>query len=312
MSMIICEKVNKQYDNHHVVIDLDLIINKGEVFGLLGPNGAGKTTSISMMTSQIVPSNGTIKINDLDVKESGKEVKKIVGIVPQDIALYPMLNAFDNLKFFGELYGIKGKMLKERVEELLHLVGLADRAKEPIKNYSGGMKRRINIAAALLHQPLVVFMDEPTVGIDPQSRNQIYELIKLLKSQGITIIYTTHYMEEATALCDRVAIVDNGKMIALGTVNELVSQVYGGVVELSGEDEEEVVQVRDLFQKKSFVKNIRLAENKLDILVEDINKNVAELLEILNENDSQIKVINMMHPSLETLFLYKTGKKLRD
>lgn len=312
MKMISCEKVNKHYETNHVVNDLDLMINKGEIFGLLGPNGAGKTTSISMMTSQILPSNGTIKINDLDVLTSRKEIKKIVGIVPQDIALYPMLNAVDNLKFFGELYGIKGQKLKDRVNELLSLVGLADRAKEPIKNYSGGMKRRINIAAALIHQPLVVFMDEPTVGIDPQSRNQIFDLIKLLKSQGITIVYTTHYMEEATALCDRVAIIDEGSIIALGTVEELVSGVYGGVVELEGDNQEEVREFADQFQKEYFTKDIRLSGNKIEMVVEDINKNVAELLETLNRNNSSVKVINMMHPSLETLFLYKTGKKLRD
>lgn len=312
MAMILCDKVNKHYENNHVVNDLDLTINKGEIFGLLGPNGAGKTTSISMMTSQILPSNGTIKINDLDGITKRKEIKKIVGIVPQDIALYPMLNAIDNLKFFGELYGIKGQILKDRVNELLSLVGLADRAKEPIKNYSGGMKRRINIAAALIHQPLVVFMDEPTVGIDPQSRNQIFDLIKLLKSQGITIVYTTHYMEEATALCDRVAIIDDGSIIALGTVEELVSDVYGGVVELSGDNQEEVRKFVDLFQKESFTKDIRLSGSKIEMVVEDINKNVAEMLEALNKNDSNLKIINMMHPSLETLFLYKTGKKLRD
>ncbi|TXC89648.1 ABC transporter ATP-binding protein [Metabacillus litoralis] len=312
MAMILCDKVNKHYENNHVVNDLDLTINKGEIFGLLGPNGAGKTTSISMMTSQILPSNGTIKINDLDGITKRKEIKKIVGIVPQDIALYPMLNAIDNLKFFGELYGIKGQILKDRVNELLSLVGLADRAKEPIKNYSGGMKRRINIAAALIHQPLVVFMDEPTVGIDPQSRNQIFDLIKLLKSQGITIVYTTHYMEEATALCDRVAIIDDGSIIALGTVEELVSDVYGGVVELSGDNQEEVRKFVDLFQQESFTKDIRLSGSKIEMVVEDINKNVAEMLEALNQNDSNLKIINMMHPSLETLFLYKTGKKLRD
>ncbi|MBM7604135.1 ABC-2 type transport system ATP-binding protein [Metabacillus crassostreae] len=312
MAMILCDKVNKHYENKHVVKDLDLTINKGEIFGLLGPNGAGKTTSISMMTSQILPSNGTIKINDLDGITKRKEIKKIVGIVPQDIALYPMLNAIDNLKFFGELYGIKGQTLKDRVNELLSLVGLAERAKEPIKNYSGGMKRRINIAAALIHQPLVVFMDEPTVGIDPQSRNQIFDLIKLLKSQGITIVYTTHYMEEATALCDRVAIIDDGSIIALGKVEELVSDVYGGVVELSGDNQEEVRKFVDIFQKESFTKDIRLSGSKIEMVVEDINKNVAEMLEALNKNDSSIKIINMMHPSLETLFLYKTGKKLRD
>jgi ABC-2 type transport system ATP-binding protein len=310
--MITCEKVNKRYGEHHVVKDLNLIIEKGEVFGLLGPNGAGKTTSISMMTSQSLPSDGNIIVNDLNAQQKQKQVKKIVGIVPQDIALYPMLSAIDNLKFFGELYGIKGKPLKEKVSELLELVGLTDRAKEPIKNYSGGMKRRINIAAALIHNPLVVFMDEPTVGIDPQSRNQIFDLIRLLKSQGITVVYTTHYMEEATVLCDRVAIVDGGQIIALGTVEELVAQVYGGVIELSCENNEEAIGLSKNLSEISFVKNVRLSEKKLELVVEDINQNVAVLLEKLNRKESTARVTNIMHPSLETLFLYKTGKKLRD
>lgn len=312
MSMITCEKVNKRYGERHVVKDLNLTIEKGEVFGLLGPNGAGKTTSISMMTSQSLPSDGNIIVNDLNAKQKQKQVKKIVGIVPQDIALYPMLSAIDNLKFFGELYGIKGKPLKEKVSELLELVGLTDRAKEPIKNYSGGMKRRINIAAALIHNPLVVFMDEPTVGIDPQSRNQIFDLIRLLKSQGITVVYTTHYMEEATVLCDRVAIVDGGQIIALGTVEELVAQVYGGVIELSCENDKEAIGLSKNLSETSFVKNVRISEKRLELVVEDINQNVAVLLEKLNRQESSARVTNIMHPSLETLFLYKTGKKLRD
>lgn len=312
MSMIICEKVNKQFGDRHVVKDLDLVIEEGEVFGLLGPNGAGKTTSISMMTSQELPSSGKIKLNSLDIVENRKRVKKVVGVVPQDIALYPMLNAIDNLKFFGELYGIKGKELKSRVNELLKLVGLEDRAKEPIKNYSGGMKRRINIAAALIHNPKVVFMDEPTVGIDPQSRNQIFSLIRLLKSQGITVIYTTHYMEEATVLCDRVAIVDEGKIITLGTVEELISHVHGGILELSFENQEAGALYEKELADMTFVKNSRYTGSKLELVVEDINQNIAELLEYIENKGINAKVTNIMHPSLETLFLFRTGKKLRD
>lgn len=312
MSMIICEKVNKKYGELHVVKDLDLEINKGEVFGLLGPNGAGKTTSISMMTSQELPSTGTIIVNRMNIAEKRKSVKKIVGVVPQEIALYPMLSAIDNLKFFGEIYGVKGKQLKEKVTELIELVGLTDRAKELIKNYSGGMKRRINIAAALMHNPDVIFMDEPTVGIDPQSRNQIFDLIKLLKSQGKTVVYTTHYMEEATALCDRVAIIDNGKIITLGTVEELVAQVHGGVLEISFDSTDEASHINNKLVDMQFVKDVRVSDLKLEIVVEEINKNIAELLDFLKINKSNARVTNMMHPSLETLFLFKTGKKLRD
>ncbi|APH07136.1 hypothetical protein A9C19_15165 [Bacillus weihaiensis] len=310
--MIKCKNVNKSFGNHQVVKDFNLAIKEGEVFGLLGPNGAGKTTTISMMTSQIYPTSGEISINGLNIVQNQLEVKKAVGIVPQDIALYPMLSAIDNLTFFGELYGIKGKKAKEKVNQLLHLVGLADRAKEPIKNYSGGMKRRINIAAALLHDPLVVFMDEPTVGIDPQSRNQIFELVNMLKENGMTIIYTTHYMEEATKLCDRVAIIDDGKIISLGTVEELVAQVHGGVIELSTVNSTEADFIEEGLKTRSFCKNIRRTGTHFELVVEDMNDNVAKLLEWFKSSQFEATITNIMNPSLETLFLYKTGKKLRD
>ncbi|WP_233499190.1 ABC transporter ATP-binding protein [Bacillus weihaiensis] len=312
MTMIKCKNVNKSFGNHQVVKDFNLAIKEGEVFGLLGPNGAGKTTTISMMTSQIYPTSGEISINGLNIVQNQLEVKKAVGIVPQDIALYPMLSAIDNLTFFGELYGIKGKKAKEKVNQLLHLVGLADRAKEPIKNYSGGMKRRINIAAALLHDPLVVFMDEPTVGIDPQSRNQIFELVNMLKENGMTIIYTTHYMEEATKLCDRVAIIDDGKIISLGTVEELVAQVHGGVIELSTVNSTEADFIEEGLKTRSFCKNIRRTGTHFELVVEDMNDNVAKLLEWFKSSQFEATITNIMNPSLETLFLYKTGKKLRD
>ncbi|MEC3885149.1 ABC transporter ATP-binding protein [Halobacillus sp. HZG1] len=300
------------YGENHVVKDFDLTINQGEVFGLLGPNGAGKTTTISMMTSQNIPNRGKIFINGMNVRENRKKVKSIVGIVPQDIALYPMLNAVDNLKFFGELYGIKRKKLNTKVLELLDLVGLKERAKDPIKNYSGGMKRRINIAAALLHDPKVVFMDEPTVGIDPQSRNQIFSLIKLLKEQGITVVYTTHYMEEATTLCDRVAIVDNGDVISLGTTKELVDQVYGGVIEFTFNEKEDPYQYKNSLSEMPCVHDMRYAKGKVEVVVEDANDDITEILEFFKQKNSKVKVTNIMQPSLETLFLFKTGKKLRD
>ncbi|XQY92751.1 ABC transporter ATP-binding protein [Metabacillus sp. HB246100] len=312
MTMIKCKNVNKSFGNHQVVKDFNLAIKEGEVFGLLGPNGAGKTTTISMMTSQIYPTSGEISINGLNIVQNQLEVKKAVGIVPQDIALYPMLSAIDNLTFFGELYGMKGKKAKEKVNQLLHLVSLADRAKEPIKNYSGGMKRRINIAAALLHDPLVVFMDEPTVGIDPQSRNQIFELVNMLKENGMTIIYTTHYMEEATKLCDRVAIIDDGKIISLGTVEELVAQVHGGVIELSTANSAEADSIEEGLKTRSFCKNIRRTGTHFELVVEDMNDNVAKLLEWFKTSQFEATITNIMNPSLETLFLYKTGKKLRD
>jgi ABC-2 type transport system ATP-binding protein len=312
MNLIEVRDVKKYYDDRVVVNGLSFEVKKGEVFGLLGPNGAGKTTTISMMSAQLEMSSGTILVNGLDNRTDSFKVKSIVGIVPQDISLYSVLSANDNLKFFGALYGLKRKELKKKVGWILDLVGLTDRANEPIKNYSGGMKRRINIAAALLHSPEIVFMDEPTVGIDPQSRNRIYELIQTLKEQGMTIIYTTHYMEEATMLCDRIAIVDNGELIEYGTTEELIAKVHGGILELIMESEEEIISIINAISNLSCIISVYPSDNRVSIIINDAQEAFGTIMQRLKEKSIHVVGMNMKPPTLETLFIHLTGKDLRE
>jgi len=221
----------KMYGDSAAVDWISFDMAEGEVFGLLGPNGAGKTTTISMLTGITDSTSGTARIGGFDINKDLDKAKKINGLVPQDLALYPTISARANLRFFGRIYGLHGKDLNERVEDVLRIVALTDRADEPIEKYSGGMKRRINIAAGMVHQPKLLFLDEPTVGVDPQSRNHIFEsVLRLNRERGMSILYTSHYMEEVERLCTRVAIVDQGKIIAMDTVENLVSILGGGVV----------------------------------------------------------------------------------
>ena len=223
----------KKYGEPAAVAGISFEVEEGEVFGLLGPNGAGKTTTISMLTGVLEPTSGTARIGGHDILEEPTEVKRINGLVPQDLALYPTLSARTNLQFFGRIYGLRGKELRERVDDVLEVVALTDRADEPIEKYSGGMKRRVNIAAGLVHQPRLLFLDEPTVGVDPQSRNHIFESVQRLnRERRMSIIYTSHYMEEVELLCNRVAIVDQGRIIALDTIRNLIAMLGGGVIQL--------------------------------------------------------------------------------
>ncbi len=215
--MLVIDHITKSFGKKEIIKNVSFEVKKGETFGLLGPNGAGKSTTISMICGLISYDSGDIKVGGKSVKEYPLEAKKKIGIVPQDIALYPTLSAKENLVFWGKMYGLNGKIAKERAEEVLAYVGLQDRGKDKIETFSGGMKRRINIGATLMHEPELLIMDEPTVGIDPQSRNHILETVKKLNEKGMTVIYTSHYMEEVEYLCERIAIVDHGKVIALGT-----------------------------------------------------------------------------------------------
>ncbi|WP_445491053.1 ABC transporter ATP-binding protein [Niallia sp. 03133] len=312
MNVIEAVNVKKTFSENTVVDQVSLTIQKGEIFGLLGPNGAGKTTTISMLSAQVETSSGNITVNEFDTNKESAKVKSLVGIVPQDIALYQSLNAYDNLIFFGSLYNLKKKEIVDKTNWLLDIVGLKDRAKEPIKNYSGGMKRRINIVAALLHNPQVVFMDEPTVGIDPQSRNKIYELIRILKDLGVTIVYTTHYMEEAAALCDRIAIMDRGNIITQGTPDELIAKIHGGIVELSMLSTEALEEASDVLKPIDGVVQTSISGEKLSIIVKDTQLSLGIIIETLNNNKIHVDSINIMAPTLETLFLHLTGKQLRD
>ncbi|MGH2496035.1 MAG: ABC transporter ATP-binding protein [Ktedonobacteraceae bacterium] len=213
----------KTFGKHEAVKGVSFTIGKGEIFGLLGPNGAGKSTTINMMCGYLAPTAGDTTINDTSITKEPLKVKREIGVVPQEIALYKDLNSLENLDFFGQIYGMNARERRARSEEVLHFVGLYDRRKEPIKNFSGGMQRRINMAVAMIHQPNFLMMDEPTVGVDPQSRENIFDTIEKLRDQGVTILYTTHYMEEAERLCNHIAIMDEGRIIAMGTLEQLLA-----------------------------------------------------------------------------------------
>lgn len=286
-------------------------IRQGEIFGLLGPNGAGKTTTISMLSCLLEPTSGGASVAGFDLLRQPAEVKKRIGLVPQEIALYPTLSARDNLTFFGRMYSLRGAELRRRVDRALEIVGLSDRANDDIEDYSGGMKRRANLAAGLLHKPEVLFLDEPTVGVDPQSRNFIFENVRALNQEGVTILYTTHYMEEAERLCDRVAIIDEGRIIALDTPQGLIDSLGGSIIYL-GLPAQPTGSFVEQIQGLPEVKRALYKDGRLEITVRRIQQALVEVIAVFNRADVSISSLKIMEPNLETVFLLLTGKQLRD
>jgi ABC-2 type transport system ATP-binding protein len=309
--ILISSNLRKSFGEIEAVRGVSLEVEKGEIFGLLGPNGAGKTTTISMLTGIIEADEGTISVGGKPMNPSARETKALIGLVPQELALYETLSARNNLLFFGRIYGLKGKELRRRVDDVLTLVNLADRADDVVSKYSGGMKRRINIAAGLLHRPQVLFLDEPTVGVDPQSRNAIFEGIEKLNRAGMTIIYTTHYMEEAERLCHRVAIVDEGSVVALDSPTGLIRGLGGGII-IIGFEGASNEGVAEAVSKLSGVKNIESREEKLYIETTDIQEALTGILGITGGRALSISHLEMLEPNLETVFLHLTGKTLRE
>jgi len=308
--MIECKGLSKSFGNIRAVKNLNLKTEKGEIFGFLGPNGAGKTTAIHMMCGLLTPDKGTVLLNGENVTENSKNIKKKIGFVPQITALYSNLSAIDNLKFWGSLYDMKGKILSSKINELIDLMELRGREKDKIETYSEGMKKRINIAAGILHNPDVIFMDEPTAGVDPQGRYAILEIVKSLKKQGKTIIYTTHYMEEAEKLCDRIAIIDKGEVLTEGTLKDLRNFAGEGVE----------VTISNVFNSKEIIKEIK---NKLQCeilrsvtdgitVILDNNAKIGELLSSLQSLGVELKDVKIKETDLETVFLKLTGRELRD
>jgi len=300
-------RLTKDFGSLRALSDVDLEIREGEIFGLLGPNGAGKTTFISIATTFLKPTSGTIRIAGLDIVENTSEIKGLLGVVPQDISLYDSLSAEENLAFFGGLYGLRGSDLKARISEVLGLLGLEDRRTDKIETYSGGMRRRINMGAGILHKPRLILMDEPTVGVDPQSRHHIFTVIEELRSGGATILYTTHYMEEAERLCDRIAIIDHGKVIACGTREELIAMI----------DEQSVIEIgitgqADVAALESAFPGAVVQEGKILVPTADPAGNLPSLLARLPELGAELASIQVLQPNLETVFLKLTGHKLRD
>jgi len=303
--------LKKFYKDVKAVNGVDFTIQTGEIFSLLGPNGAGKTTIINLLTGLFPPNAGDAFIFGNSIKKEPLKAKALMGVVPQEIALYEDLSARENLVFWGKLYGLRGKPLQARVDEVLELIGLRDRQRQRVSKYSGGMKRRVNIGIALLHLPKLVVMDEPTVGIDPQSRRHIMDNVLALNKQGMTVLYTTHYMEEAQELSDHIAIMDQGKIVASGTHAELVKLVgEQDRVELTlSQDGDKVLKE---WKKVKGVSKVDQDGERITLLATDSNAVLPDLFRIANQFNARISSIAIHEPNLETVFLHLTGKALRD
>jgi ABC-2 type transport system ATP-binding protein len=300
----------KRYDEKRAVDQITFTVEEGEIFGLLGPNGAGKSTTISILSTLLDFDDGEVTIGGLDLRRDKKQIRRIIGLVPQELAIYPALSARDNLMFIGRMYGLSGAALRQKVNEVLELVGLADRAGDISSTFSGGMKRRLNIGAGLVHSPHILFLDEPTVGVDPQSRNFIFEHIEKLKASGMSIIYTTHYMEEAERLCDRVAIVDNGKILAIDTVRGLIG-LAGGIIYL-GVPAELVTSLQMNLQDAKGIGSALGLDGRLKIEASDVNRELLEVIALCKDQNVTILSVELLRPNLETVFLHLTGKRLRE
>jgi ABC-2 type transport system ATP-binding protein len=309
--MIKVESLVKCYNKFTAVKGIDFEIARGEIFGLLGPNGAGKTSTISIISGLHKPTSGTVCINGLDTQKRTQEVRRLVGVVPQELAIYPTITARDNLAFFGRVYGLKGQELKRRIAEVLDIVGLSERARDVVTAYSGGMKRRLNLACGLLHAPAVLLLDEPTVGVDPQSRNLIFEQIRYLSRQyGMTVIYTTHYMEEAENLCARVGIMDQGKIVALDTPRALIDRLGQGVITMK--TSAAAPGISETLKALAGVRNVSWTHGVLTVRASEAYKVVVDILAFLKEHGIALESLQIKEASLENVFLNLTGKSVRD
>jgi ABC-2 type transport system ATP-binding protein len=307
--VLVATDLVKRFDDLVAVGGVSFSIAEGETFGLLGPNGAGKTTAISMIAGLLERDGGTVTVDGEQISTRSTRGKSAIGLVPQDLAIYPDLTATENLRFFGRLYGLDSEALDRRIEEVLEVIGLRDRAEDLTKEFSGGMKRRLNIGIGLLHRPRLLILDEPTVGVDPQSRNAILESVENLSGEGMAVLYTTHYMEEAERLCDRVAIIDEGKIKAEGTRRQLVSMVgQKDRVTITGDVERAGDAVRDV----TGVSEVSAGDHHLDILAENAGALLPEILARVTSAGATITGVEVVEPNLEAVFLHLTGKALRD
>jgi ABC-2 type transport system ATP-binding protein len=303
--------LSKSYGPIHAVKDVSFHIKEGETYGLLGPNGSGKTTTISMICGLLPADAGSVTVGGMPMTTTTLKPKSLIGLVPQELAIYPDLSARENLMFFGRLYSLAGPALVARVDEVLQVIGLADRAKDRAGTFSGGMKRRLNIGIGLIHTPTLLVLDEPTVGVDPQSRNAILESIEQLTQAGLAVLYTTHYMEEAQRLCDRVAIIDGGVVRAEGTQQELVRLVGENErirVKGSGKIKEAAARVKAL----PGVADVSTSSDEVSILAPDVGAILTEALQTLSSDGMTVDSVTVEKPDLETVFLHLTGKALRD
>ncbi|TCP58062.1 ABC-2 type transport system ATP-binding protein [Tumebacillus sp. BK434] len=309
--MIQVQELTKSFGSRHVVRGVSFHVQKGESFGLLGPNGAGKSTTISMICGLLGADSGDVIVGGQSVRNNPQEVKRKIGVVPQDIALYPTMSAYENLVFWGRMYGLRGAEVKRRAQEVLEIVGLTDRAKDAVGTFSGGMKRRINIGAALMHKPELLIMDEPTVGIDPQSRNHILETVKELNRQGMTVIYTSHYMEEVEYLCERLAIIDHGQVIATGTKQDLCNRLTNGaVIKLTVEGE--AAELASNLRRVPGVEQTAVEGQTVQVFAKAAGQMLGDVVSAALADGAQILAVDVQEPNLETVFLQLTGRTLRD
>ena len=309
--MIDVRSVSKSFGSIDAVKNVSFTIERGEIFGILGPNGAGKSTIVNIINTLVKPDQGDVIIDGVNIKDHGDTIKSIMGVVPQEIALYDELSAYGNLMFWGGLYNIPKPELKANVAKALEIVDLANRKDDRIKTFSGGMKRRINIACSLLHNPKILVLDEPTVGVDPQNRNHIFELIERLNHEGMTIIYTTHYLEEAERLCDTIAIIDVGRIIAQGTVIEL--RKFSGVkdlltIKLADATIETITRITS--ENPSF--RFDSISNSLKVECGNIGNDISPIISLIQNSGGVIESIYTLGTNLESIYLKLTGKELRD
>jgi len=311
MKAIEVQDLHKTRGENKAVQGVSFDVARGEIFSLLGPNCAGKTTTILMLSCLLRPDEGDALVMGHSVRRDPMGVKSVLGVVPQDIALYEDLSARENLTFWGKMYGMRGAPLKQRVDEVLDIIGLTDRAKGRVGKFSGGMKRRVNIGVALLHKPQVIFMDEPTVGIDPQSRRNILDSVVALKNQGMTVLYTTHYMEEAQELSDHIAIMDHGQLIAMGTHEELV-KIVGEMDRITLTINAESGRVSEAWRAVRGVQRIDAQDGTIGLLVNDSNQVLPRLFDAASASGVRITSVDIQEPNLEAVFLHLTGRALRD
>ncbi len=307
-----CTRLSKSYGRLTAVDDVSFTIAGGETYGLLGPNGAGKTTLISVVAGVLDADGGTVTVDGVPMSPRARTAKARIGYVPQEVALYPDLSARENLMFFASLFHLGRRIARERVAEVLGVVGLTDRAADKVQTYSGGMKRRLNIAVGLIHRPRLLILDEPTVGVDPQSRNAILTSIEELSASGMAVLYTTHYMEEAERLCDRVGIVDVGHLIAEGTARELTSRL-GEAQHIQLTLDGDVTRLTDALRRLAVASKVSATgPGAVDVLVADAGRALPAVLAEAGRTGTTIRSVTVQEPDLEAVFLHLTGKRLRD
>jgi len=309
--MIQVERLHKSFGDLVAVDDVSFEVRDGEIFGLLGPNGAGKTTTINMLCGVLKPDGGRVMVDEQDIWVAAKRVKRSLGVVPQEIAVYEDLTARDNLQFWGSLYGFKGADLRQRVDEALSRVGLSDRSTDKVKGFSGGMKRRLNLCMGLLHAPKFLLLDEPTVGIDPQARLNILEVIREVADRGTTVLYTTHYMEEAQELCDRIAIIDHGKILTIGTLEEL-TRLAGAAEVLTIRGHFDETEARATLAEIAGTSILKVTASAAVLAVSPDGPGLLDVLPRVLDQDLGVDDVSIQQPNLQSVFISLTGRELRD